>query len=208
MKKNKLVSSLFRIGQYTLIRRMFGQFMLKAIHVDEPVTIIVNHSSFYDSLVLFELQKKGHLPKNTVAIINKKGSEQFPLFKGIGTLPISSPMKLSEFKMILQVMQSSNLLLFPQGNEYHLEQRPLSIERGVVSLLNKNQQHGLLFVSLYYSYGGSIRGEIAVKMHYIAAKNRPSNNLQFFIERTMEQQLNELKTHVVTNSFEGYQRLW
>ncbi|MBQ0138750.1 MAG: hypothetical protein KBT36_05590 [Kurthia sp.] len=208
MKKNKLVSALFHVGQYTLVRRMFGKFTVKAIHVDEPVTIIVNHSNFYDSLVLFELQKKGYLSKNTVAMINKKGAEQFPLFKGIGTVPVSSPMKLSEFKAILQVMKSNNLLVFPQGREFHLEQRPVKIEPGVISLLNKNPQHGLLFVSLYYSYGEGIRGEIASSMHYVSGRSRPIENLQRFIEGTMEQQLDELKEHVVTNQFEGYQRLW
>lgn len=208
MVGNKLFTILFRIGQYSLLHRNFRQFKVKAIYTDEPLTIIVNHSNFYDSLVLFELQNKGLLPKNTVAIINRQGSERFPLFKAIGTIPVSTPMKLSEYKNILKTMKTNNLLIFPQGKELHLEQRPITIEPGVVSLVEKNPQHGLLFVSLYYSFGQGIREEIACHMHYIAAKNRPQTSLQIFIEQTMEQQLDLLKGHVIDGEFKGYQSLW
>lgn len=208
MKKHKVGRWFFRRGQYVLLRRMFGQFIVKSIHTDEAHTIIVNHSNFYDSLVLFELQHKGLLAENAYALMNRQGLEAFPFFKSLGVLPVSAPMKLSEYRDIMQTMKSSNIVIFPQGEEQHIEQRPLIIEAGTASLLEKNPQHGMLFVSLYYSFGSGVRAEIACRMHYVYANERPTEDLHGFIEQTMEQQLNKLREDVVCHNEDGYQSLW
>lgn len=208
MKKHRVGKWFFRRGQYVLLRRMFGKFIVKSIHVDESHTIIVNHSNFYDSLVLFELQQKKLLTENAYALMTRQGIEKFPLFKSIGVLPLSTPMKLSEYKDIMQTMKTSNIVVFPQGEEQHLERRPVQIEAGTATLLEKNPQHGLLFVTLYYSFGSGIRAEIACRMHYTYANERPKVNLHAFIEETMEQQLDKLREDVVQQNVDGYRSLW
>lgn len=208
MKKYKIARRFFSIGQTILLRRMFHQIYVKRVAVTSLTTIIVNHSNFYDSLILFELQKKQLLPHNIFAIMNKSGLEKFPLFKGVGILPVSEPMKLSEYKLILQQMKTNHLLIFPEGKEQHLEKRPIQIEPGVVELLKKNPQHHLLFVTLYYSYSSGIRGEIACQMHTVNQQACPSDNLQYFIERTMEQQLNLLKGDVINANYDDYETIW
>lgn len=208
MKKFNPSLFLFRTGQFILLQRMFSSLRVKSIHTDELVTIIVNHSNFYDSLVLFELQRKKLLPKKTLAVMNKEGLQQFPLFKSIGILPVSNPMKLSEYKMILSAMKDTNLLIFPEGKENHLEKRPIEIQSGTSALLKKNAHHGLLFVSLYYSFTKGIRAEIVCSMHYVSANKRPHSNLDVFIQKTMEEQLNNIKGDVIEHNYDGYEQIW
>lgn len=199
---------MFGVGQKFLLHRMFGQFLLKRPHIEEPVTIIVNHSTFYDSLILFELQKRGILPKDSLAIMTREGLEKVPLFNSIGVLPVSEPMRLSEYKNIVEVMKTKNLVIFPQGKEIHQEKRPLQIENGLAALLKRSEQHGLLFVSLYYSFGSGIRGQVVCRMNYLAAAKRPKEDLHSFIQVTMEQQLDIVKEDVINENLTDYERLW
>lgn len=199
---------MFGVGQRVLLRRMFGQFLIKGIQIEEPVTIIVNHSNFYDSLILFELQKRGILPKNTLAIITREGMEKVPLFKSIGVLPVSEPMKLSEYKNIVRAMKTKNLVIFPQGKEVHQEKRPIQIQNGLAALLDRNEQHGLMFVTMYYSFGSGIRGEVVCRMDYLPAVNRPKKELHSFIQVTMEQQLDIVKEDVINGQLNDYEKLW
>lgn len=208
MIKSSVSRLLFKMGQFTLLRRMFHSFYVKGIAANDYTAIIVNHSNFYDSLALFELQKKGILPKNTLAVMSKEGVENFPLFKSIGVLPISNPMKISEYKNILKSMRQCNVLIFPEGKENHLEKRPIQIEKGISSLLIKNPHHDLLFVSLYYSFTSNIRGTIACRMYAVPANKRPVEDMEGFIRKTMEEQLNLVKGDVIENDYDGYKNLW
>lgn len=54
MERKKLSYSMFHIGQKLFLRRMFRSMRVKLSRIEQPSIIVVNHSSFYDALVLFE----------------------------------------------------------------------------------------------------------------------------------------------------------
>ena len=198
----------FTIGQQLLLRRAFHRLDVKTVPFDTPSMIIVNHSSFYDSLVLFELQRKGKIPWEIAALMNAQNREKIPLFKALGTIPVSTPMKLSEYKQVKKTMQTESLLLFPQGKEEHLEQRPLTMQEGAAKLLTQNQTQGLLIIVIYYSFRSAIRAEIACSMRFISAAERPKFITNEYIEQQLLMELESLKEDVIHQSLKGYERLW
>ncbi|GEK33373.1 1-acyl-sn-glycerol-3-phosphate acyltransferase [Kurthia sibirica] len=210
MKKNKHSQWFFRWGQRYLLKKAFHQLNVLHHTPTAPVLIVVNHSNFYDSLVLFELEQQNLLPNSVVAVMDKAGLDKHKLFNGLGVVPVSTPMKLSEYKQLISLMKQHSLLIFPQGKEEHIEKRPFSIEKGAASLLLKNPHHGILFVSLYYSYGAKPKGEIACRMLHIKAMDRPHElqDIQHFIETTMTAEVDHLKEDVIMKKFDSYTELW
>lgn len=199
-KKSSLL--FFQIGQRFMMRRMFQTMKVKLTTVTEPCMVVVNHSSFYDSLVLFELFKRGYLPSNIVAGMSEEGLRRFPLFKGIGTFPLSKPVKISEIKHMYTLAETHTITLFPQGVEEHQEKRPLTIQPGMEKILKRFPNHGILFISIYYSYTDGLKGEVACRMDYQPAAERTS------IEEGMTHYLDCLKKEVIVKEEEGFVRLW
>lgn len=200
MERKKLSYSMFHIGQKLFLRRMFRSMQVKLSRIEQPSIIIVNHSSFYDALVLFELDRRGYLPKNRLVGMSAEGLQQFPIFKKLGTFPISQPIKLSEYKELLRLAKTHTIILFPQGVEEHAEKRPLTIQPGIERLMSRFPEYKLLFISIYYSFTDSLRGEIACQL---TPKAQPVN-----MQDVMTTELEELKAHVVANNMKGFTRLW
>lgn len=209
MKKNKLTQWFFRQGQRRLLQNAFFRLDVYTVTPQTPVLVLVNHSSFYDSLVLFELERSHILPPSIIAVMHAQGLTKHKIFRGLGVVPVSSPVKLSEFKQLVTLMHDHSLLLFPQGKEEHVEKRPLTIEKGAATLLAKHPQHGILFISLYYSFTDQKRGRIACRMHHVPATARPHQTtaLHSFIAQTMTEQLDVVKEHAIHQTFDGYIRL-
>lgn len=199
-KKSNLL--FFQIGQRFMMRRMFQTMKVNLTTIQEPCMVVVNHSSFYDSLVLFELFKRGYLPSNIVAGMSADGLKKFPLFKGIGTFPISKPIKVSEIKQMYALAKTNTITLFPQGVEEHQEKRPLTIQPGMDKIISKFPQHGILYISIYYSYTDGLKGEVACRMDYQPASKRTS------IQEGMTYYLDCLKAQVIAKEEERFVRLW
>ena len=200
MERKKLSYSMFHIGQKLFLRRMFRSMRVKLSQIEQPSIIIVNHSSFYDALVLFELDRRGYLPKNRIVGMSADGLKKFPIFKKLGTVPISQPIKLSEYKELLRLAQTHTIILFPQGVEEHAEKRPLTIQPGVERLMSRFPKYKLLFISIYYSFTDGVRGDIACQL---TPKAQPVN-----IQQMMTTEIDTLKASVITNDLKGFTRLW
>lgn len=200
MKRKKLNMALFSVGQQLLLKRMFRTMAVSARIIKQPCIIVINHSSFYDALVLFELYQQGYLPKNTVVAMSAHGLKTVPLFRGLGVQPISKPIQLSEYKQLLQLAKTETLALFPQGVEQHQERRPLTLQRGIDTIMTRFPTYALLVVSIYYSFTDSLRGEIACRL---TLKTQPIS-----IEQVMTEELEQLKYAVVNNQMKGFVQLW
>lgn len=206
MKRN-MARKLFTVGQQLLLRRMFGEMYIQPKAFKQPAVVLVNHSSFYDGLVVFELIRKGYLPQNAVAVMDEGGQQSMPLFQHIGTIPVSQPMKLSEYKDMLKAMAHDTLVIFPQGMERHVEQRPMQLQNGIEGLLKKYPAHHVVCLSIYYTVSSHIRAELACKMDVLRADHRPEKWSLRDIETWMTGCLDELKTDVLRGDFERYVRL-
>lgn len=206
MKRN-IARRFFTVGQQLLLRRMFREMYVQPKAFKLPAIVLVNHSSFYDGLVVFEMIRKGYLPQNSTAVMDEAGQQSMPLFQHIGTIPVSHPMKLSEYKGMLQAMAHETLVIFPQGMERHVEQRPLQLQAGIEGLLKKYPAHHVVCLSIYYTVGSHIRAELACKMDVLRAEHRPEKWSLDDIETWMTGCLDELQVDVVNRSFERYVRL-
>ena len=210
MKSSKIVQWAFSIGQKRYLTKAFHQIYVQKQQYEEPLLVVVNHSNFYDSLLLFELQKHGYLPANLVAVMSANGIEQHRIFKGLGVIPVNQPMKLSQYKDMLAVMEKQPLLIFPQGKEEHQEKRPLTIEKGTAALLEKKQWHNVLFLTFYYSFTEQAGALVCCRSHFVAHHERPQRavDIQLFLQQMMTEQLNNVKRDVIDQQLDTYEPLW
>lgn len=200
MERKPLSYTMFTMGQTLLLRRMFRSMHVKLSRIEQPSIIIVNHSSFYDGLVLFELDRRGYLPENRIVGMSADGLKKFPMFKRLGAVAISQPIKLSEYKALLRLAKTHTIILFPQGVEEHAEKRPLTIQPGIERLMARFPHYSLLFISMYYSFTDSVRGDIACQL---TPKAQPVT-----MQQTMTAEIEALKASVVANDRNGFTRLW
>lgn len=207
MMKRDIARAFFTVGQQLLLKRMFNEMYIQRAPFKLPAVILVNHSSFYDGLVVFECIRQGIFPKNTTAVISAAGQQSMPLFQHIGTVRVSQPMKLSEYKNILQVMVDDTLVIFPQGEERHLEQRPLGLQPGIEGMLKKYPQHNVVCLSIQYALRGHIRAELACRMDVLRADQRPKKWSLQDIEAWMTSCVDQLKADIVNERIERYERL-
>lgn len=102
-----------------------------------PVLYVVNHSSWWDALVILLLSRSerrvGHL-----AMMGEAGLRRFPFFQRLGAFSVPSEAgarDLSAMRELLRYVadrarEGHHLWMFPQGERRHAELRPLGVARG------------------------------------------------------------------------------
>jgi 1-acyl-sn-glycerol-3-phosphate acyltransferase len=133
---NRQFEKLFHLYNKQLISKNFhGLYQLKN-SVPPPkngAIIMVNHSSWWDPLMLFYLN---HTLWHTdaVAMMDEAGLLRFPFFSKLGAFSVNSrsprSVKYALDYASSRLREGKNVFLFPQGNEYPLEKRPLSFFGG------------------------------------------------------------------------------
>ncbi|MRX73503.1 acyl-phosphate glycerol 3-phosphate acyltransferase [Bacillus lacus] len=198
-----------------LMKRHFHSISLQTPDtLPEHALVCINHSSWWDGLILFHLNQR-ILKQDMYAMMHEHGLKKHPFFRKIGAFSVDRnyPRKiLQSIKYASELLHSGKTVaLFPQGEEMHLETRPLTFMPGAVKLLEENPSVPLLPVVFYYSFGHFQKQEIFIKIGnplYISdlpGNDRKSKNR--VLEQYMEEMLNAVKQDVIAESFKGMQIL-
>lgn len=207
IKANKQAwfQAMFHLYNQQLLKRYFkGIYVSSSLPLPTRAIVCLNHSSWWDSLVLFHLNRT-YLKTDLYVMMHEKGIRQYPFFRKLGAFSVNRDhpkdiiysLKYSE----ILLDQGKTVGLFPQGDEYHLEKRPLTFLPGAIALQDKRPSVPILPISLYYSFGHSKKQEIYIVI------GEPINSLSFTgktrkernreLEDTFTSQLNLLKNKVV-----------
>lgn len=163
-KKSALFERAFRFYLLPSINRSFSHLYGKGITpLKGPSLIISNHSSWWDGLLFFFLNH--HVWKLDAHIMmHERGLKQFPFFRLLGGFSIDreNPKDiLASLRYAEQLLkEGKTVILFPQGDEFHLETRPLQFNTGVLYLLQKCPHVPLIPVRFYYSMRREKRPEV------------------------------------------------
>ncbi|UII55489.1 lysophospholipid acyltransferase family protein [Cytobacillus spongiae] len=204
-KKNKLFQKLFKIYHRQLLRSSFEQFYWLEEEKLPPTAIyIANHSSWWDGLVFFQLNQSV-LPKELYVMMHESGIRKYPFFQKLGAFSVNrdSPKDIIKSLNYAQqlIQEGKSVGLFPQGDEYHLEKRPLSFQPGVTYLLEKCPDTPLIPLSFYYSFGHNRKPEFwglagkPIWLENLKGANRNEKTRE--IEKMTTQQLDVLKQMVI-----------
>ncbi len=190
-----------------LLKRHFYTISVKGtpdqLH-DTPIIYMMNHSSWWDGLIVYHtiktLSEQDHY-----MMMDEKQMKDYRFFRKIGAYSIDKTNK----RGILQSLRYSTELLdrkkcvwiFPQGDIYHLEMRPLGFQSGIGYLLKKMPSTIVIPVTLYYSFG--IHQKPDVTMLYgehirLDWDQYPKKTISHELQKKLESQLNEHKDLVVS----------
>ncbi|WP_203363612.1 lysophospholipid acyltransferase family protein [Bacillus sp. REN10] len=205
-KKSGLFQQMFSLYHRRLVSRSFDHiyWQTAATLPTAPVIFIANHSSWWDGLIFFHLERTA-LAHELYIMMHEAGLRQYPFFKRLGAFSVNR----SQPKEILRSLhyaeqllkEGKSVCLFPQGDEFHLETRPLRFQSGVTYLLERCPQVPLVPLSFYYSFGHHRKPDVWVfagqPLVYEQLRGGSRKERTLHLEQLCTKQLDKLKQYVI-----------
>ncbi|RLQ95219.1 lysophospholipid acyltransferase family protein [Falsibacillus albus] len=159
---------------------------------------LANHSSWWDGLIVFYLNQVV-IKEDSYAMMSQEGMERFPFFRKIGAFSVNSKSpkaihKSLKFAMAL-LEAGRSVWIFPQGEEEHLEKRPLSIKNGTPYIVKRVKNIDIIPVALYYTYRHDQRPELFIRIGSERSGERQMERED--IQKELTKELDVLKADVI-----------
>ncbi|PTL40429.1 lysophospholipid acyltransferase family protein [Alkalicoccus saliphilus] len=166
--------------------------------------IIMNHSSWWDPLILFYLNSS-KWKTNGIAMMDEKGLNRFPFFSKLGAFSVkaSSPASVRQsLKYAAEELRNGrHLFLFPQGKEVPLEHRPLAISPGTGYLKFLVPEAPVVPVAFYHGLFHHQMPEwyIQTGAPVLGAPSWGRKRWTQAAEEALEKEMNSLRNKVLSN---------
>ncbi|TWI57952.1 lysophospholipid acyltransferase family protein [Halalkalibacter nanhaiisediminis] len=216
-QKSKTFRKLFHLyNKYWLLRRSFYSVNIRGSFpkTNQPMLVLVNHSNWWDGLVSYYVTEKV-CHHDSYAMMGEEGMKKFPFFRKIGAFSVRKDQPRS---ILTSLNYAATLLehkkavwIFPQGEERHLEERPLFFQQGVAYLLEKKPETIVVPVTYYYTFTHHQRPELYIDIGSAvlpATTNRMSRKQQTsYLEQIVTNQLDQQKNAIIQNKLNEYRPL-
>lgn len=214
--KSALFETGFNLYLTPLIRFSFSRLLGQGVNAipKKPVLFIANHSSWWDGLVFFYLNRTiWH--HDIHMMMHEEGLKKYPYFRYLGAFSINRQ-KPKEILTSLQyaeslLKQGKSVILFPQGDEFHLEKRPLVFQSGAAYLMENCPEVPVIPISFYYSFGHQQKPDLWIRQYApisteeLAHMTRKEKTLH--LQQLCTEQLDLLKSTVISENSEAFQSL-
>lgn len=211
-KKSKIAAWMFHLVQQRLLNCYFHRIWL---YTEEPLPsnalFIVNHSSWWDGLLFFQLEKRRKIPPIYI-MTHEDGVKKVPIFKWIGAFSINpqNPKHVMQSLRYAQQLldEDKSVAIFPQGQEIHLEARPLQFQKGAAYIAEKCPSIPVIPVTIYYTFRTNKKGEAWITIgRAIARKHTTKQHVTQYFEDIVTNQLHALKSDVIMNNHGKYNNI-
>lgn len=179
-----------------------------------PAIYIANHTSWWDGLLYFHLRHTV-IDKVIYIMMHEKGLQTYWYFKWIGAYSVNKSSRrdvveaLAYSKQLLQ--QKKSIWIFPQGDEFHQEKRPLQLEAGVGHLASQVPNVPIIPLTIYYWFGHQKKAAVAIRggqpIYFNDLPGESKKEKMMALEKCLETQLDALKHDVTCENMDGYQRI-
>lgn len=215
-KKSALFETGFNMYLTPLIRSSFSRLLGQGIKPiqEKPVLFIANHSSWWDGLVFFYLNRT--VWRHDIhMMMHEEGLKKHSYFRYLGAFSINRK-KPKEILTSLQyaealLKQGKSVVLFPQGDEFHLETRPLAFQTGVAYLMEHCPEVPVVPLNFYYSFGHQQKPELWIRQHSPVLTDEISHMTRkektLYLQQLCTEQLDSLKSTVISENSEAFQSL-
>ncbi|QKS71011.1 1-acyl-sn-glycerol-3-phosphate acyltransferase [Paenalkalicoccus suaedae] len=206
--KSRSFTKIFHVYNTWLLKRSFHRLHLstRSVRTDHQGAIyIINHSSWWDPLVLFYLNE-AILHTDALAMMDQHGLTRFPFFKKIGAFSIDSSSKRDIMKSLSyaqrQLEEGKHVFIFPQGNEYPLEKRPLQFFAGVAHLKQALPNVPIIPITFYHTHLHHQLPEWFIQIGYPIELDvtKPRKQVTADIEQALTKELDLLKEDVINEA--------
>ncbi|WP_059105002.1 lysophospholipid acyltransferase family protein [Shouchella shacheensis] len=157
--KNRTYERLFQLyNTYWLFKRSFSYIHVRgeAPAAGQPVLVLSNHSNWWDGLSAFYLSRNAFCMHDCYMMTGEEGLQSFRFFHRLGAFSIDTKRSLSMAKSLRYakglLKERKAIWMFPQGEERHLEQRPLHLASGAAYLAEEVQESTIVPVTFYYTF--------------------------------------------------------
>ncbi|UOE96104.1 lysophospholipid acyltransferase family protein [Alkalihalobacillus sp. LMS39] len=215
-KKSQIFSTFFHIYNSYLLKKSFQDiyiFQQEPISLTNGTLILVNHSSWWDGLLSFHLSKTV-LDGDHYVMMSEAGLQRYSFFRKLGAFSISLQ-SLHHIKESLTyattlLQNRKTLWLFPQGEEQHLEKRPLLFKKGAAHLVYK-QEVQIIPITFYYSFGHTRKPNVYIyigsPLHSRHLHNMSVKEMTSWFEKIITSQLNIQRESIIHEATSNYDML-
>ncbi|MGG4147407.1 lysophospholipid acyltransferase family protein [Paenibacillus algorifonticola] len=179
---------------------------LEQAPADRPLLIMMNHSSWWDGLLVYHMIRS-ESQRHHYMMMDERQMKRYAFFRRIGAFSVNKENvreTAASLHYAADLMRSGGAVwLFPQGDIFHLESRPLQFQTGIGYLLERCRDAVVLPVSLYYTMGLHQKASASFSIGRMieadwSALGRKEATL--LLERRLEQQLGEHRLAVIASA--------
>lgn len=215
-KKSRLFEKGFALYLFPLMRRSFAHFLGYNIRKipQQPAIFIANHSSWWDGLLFFFLNRT--VWKHDIhMMMHEKNLKKYKFFRNLGAFSID---KQNPKDIIRSLQYAEELLkggksvvLFPQGDEFHQEIRPLTFHSGIGYMLEKHPEVPVIPITFYYSFRHEQKPEVwihqgsSLSIEEIPGATRKEKSAS--LQRILTSQLDGLRENVIAEDTSAFKDL-
>ncbi len=219
-QKRRMFEHTFNVLNRWLLFQSFHRIYIRMpsseIQLQRPTVYYVNHSNWWDALLIFQLNYS-LLRQQAHGMMSEEGLKQFPFFRKLGVYSINRK-SLRDIKQSLDytvgLLQEpdQSVWIFPQGDVFHQESRPLTFLPGIGYLLEKCVHAQWIPVTFYYSYGlvrqPDIYIEFGTPLPEAQLASRSRSERLTYAQDVLTQQLDRLREDVLHHQVDHFHPIW
>lgn len=220
-KKSRWFEEIFAVYNRNLFRRRFHSLKINGLDFlqnrNPPLLIYANHSSWWDGLVAFQISRAARL--DSFVMMEEKHLKKLFLFRRLGAFSVvrenarEAAKSLNYAANLIKENSNRTLWIFPQGQILPNDARPLKFYHGAARVAEKIG--GVLAavpLAIRYELLGEFKPEVFVKIGepqlISVGSNFNAKNLTGEFERNLTETLDNLKSDVLTRTFDDYEDLF
>jgi 1-acyl-sn-glycerol-3-phosphate acyltransferase len=224
-QKNRSFEHIFQLLNRGLLYHHFHSIQMRisatSIDLDRPTVYFVNHSNWWDALFVFQLNYS-ILRQQAYGMMSEEGLKQFAFFRKLGVFSVNRH-SLRDVKASMdysiEILQTAgnSLWIFPQGDVFHQDTRPLTFLPGLGYLFEKCSHVQWVPVTFYFSYGTVRQPDAYIEIGSpFIAEEKPSRTAlsrSAVLESAsalLTQQLDKLRQDVIygQGQLQDFQPIW
>ncbi|GAE27765.1 phospholipid/glycerol acyltransferase [Halalkalibacter wakoensis JCM 9140] len=211
-KKSIIFQKAFHLYNVRLLKKSFYSIYLyeqERFQPDRPVLFLLNHSSWWDGLVSYFLSQS-IISSDSYVMMSEEGLTKYPFFRKLGAYSVTRQ-TISGLKQSLTYTETllkgnKSIWMFPQGEEQHLEKRPLHFQEGAAFLAKRLTDLTVVPITYYYSFGHEQQPDLYIQIGSAIRYSQDSSRKQLtsVFETTVTNQLNKQRGCIIDKKIGHY----
>jgi len=211
-KKSGAFEWMFSIFNTWLLRTSFHRLYIRGHIVRTPALYVANHSSWWDGLIAFQLSRFV-FQQNSYAMMTEEGLRAYPFFRKLGGFSIDRKRRTEVMASlnyaVALLRDGKSVWIFPQGEEQHVEKRPLQFFTGILYVAERANVP-IVPLAFYHSLRHHRKPEWfihvgdALAISDLAGKSRKEKTEA--LERLCTEQLDDVRRSVIQEQLHSFTR--
>ena len=219
-KKTAWFEMVFAVYNRNLLKRRFhslqvaGLDFLREKDAEIPFIVYGNHSGWWDGLVAFEIFRQAKL--DAFFMMEEKQLKNLFLFQRLGAFSIvrengREAIKSINYSAELLKKSGGTLLIFPQGEIFSNDARPIKFYNGLSRIIEKIGKVYVVPMAMRYEFLGEFKPQIFVNIGLpelikIDSNFIPKEKTNDFAE-CLTTNLDKLKSDIVSKNFNRFEKI-